>query len=116
MDKTKIYNYILYNKKSIITFLIGSLIGALILFIIFASASNGRLFYIFTEESYKCGAIKMLGVNPNLSSFYETNYETGAHMHGCTKGIYNYKGLQCYINPNTKKYNCIKLSLLKNKI
>lgn len=110
MDKNKIYNYLTTNKRTIITFLIGSIIGALVLFIIFASVSKGRLFYIFTEDSYKCGAIKLLGNNPNLTSFYETNYDTGAHMHGCTNDSYIYKNLQCRINPTTKKYNCYKIN------
>jgi hypothetical protein len=96
--------------NNIESFFSGLVTGIAVFAIILYVASNGRLYYIFTEDSYKCGAIKILGKNPNISSFYKSNYDAGANMHGCTNGIYNYNGLQCLIDPSTQKYKCYKIN------
>jgi hypothetical protein len=68
------------EQKSI---LLGIFIGALIAFVLFASISKGRFFTIFTEGQYKCGAAKLMGDNPNITSFYSDQVEAGAMMHNC---------------------------------
>ena len=84
--------------------IVGIFLGALILYIIFLVISKGRLHYIFTEYRYKCGVIKILGDNPDITSFYNSAYDAGAHMHGCVKKNYRYNGLDYKLASDGKYY------------
>ena len=83
----------------------------LISFLILYFSSDGRLLYIFTPYTYKCGMVKLLQKERtddnspiDISSIYPTNYDAGSSMHGCGKPKeYLWKNLHCKLDGGTYK-------------
>lgn len=65
--------------------IIGFIYGATFIYILFLIISKGRINYIFSEDSYKCGLVKILGDTPNVTSLYDSGYAAASHLHGCNK-------------------------------
>lgn len=95
----------------ILSILVTAVLTALLTLASLYVASRGRLRYIFTTDSFKCGAVWARAyenpfANLNVTGMYNSAQDAGAAMHGC-KQPENYVWGDQLCTLKDGKYACI---------